>query len=273
MKILVVDRDDITANLIKSRAEPMGHYVLIHPEKGEKLDHTLRQEWNLVMIDPAPMTAIRPLVMGIKRNLRSSSHIVLMSDSIGEREAIDSGCNDLLSKPLDRSKIEPLINRADFMTQLTAHLSNDKIDFPSAGGVISKSAYNQLFLSCIDRAGRYGEGSYTIFFTINNYNAIITESGEYEASMVSAKLARHLVRIRRQSDIIAQIRENEYALLLLKTMTDSEPMEATHRFIEFLGRCTDLPATPYMDVDITVALVSLPHGEKVVEHKLSLSQN
>ncbi len=272
MKILIVDRDEMTANLIKSRVEPLGHTVLIHPEKGESLDKIVREGWDIIFIDPSPLTSVKPMTMQIRRNVRQNVHLVLLSDHMTEEEATVGGFNELLAKPINPTKIEEILDHSEYMNSLTKHLANDQIDFPSAGGVIAKSAYNQLFLSCIDRAGRYGETAHTIFITFKNYNDISAKDGSYESEMISAKLAQHLVRIRRQSDIIAQIRANEYALLLLRPLNESEPIEAANRFAESISKCTDLPSTPYMDVEIGVTLLSLPEGKKIVEHQLVIRQ-
>ena len=272
MKILIVDRDEMTANMIKSRIEPLGHTVSIHTEKGESLDNIVSQGWDVISMDPAPVINIKPMAMNIRRNVRRNVHLVLLSDSLNMEEAVNGGFNEILSKPINPTVIEGIIERAEYMNNLMRHLSNDDIDFPSAGGVIAKSAYNQLFLSCIDRAGRYGETAHTILISFENYNTIAANDGTYDAEMIAAKLAQHLVRIRRQSDIIAQIRSNEYALLLLRPLNESEPTEAANRFAEYLSKCTDLPTTPYMDIEIGIRLLSLPQGEKIIEHKVTVRQ-
>lgn len=271
MKILIVDRDDIAAHLIKSRLEPLGHTVEIHPDKSN-LEDVVRLGWDIVFIDPSPMTSIQPMAMQVRRASRNNLYMVLLSNTLSFSDAVGAGFNDAVSKPLDPTAVLDIVERAEFMNNLLRHLSNDEIDFPSAGGVIAKSAYNQLFLSCIDRAGRYGETANTIFITFKNFKEITAKDGSYDAEMIAAKLAQHLVRIRRQSDIIAQVRENEYALLLLRPMSESEPVEAANRFAESLSKCIDLPTTPYMDVELNVTLLSLPQGKKVVEHKLTLRQ-
>lgn len=272
MKILIIDRDELPAHMIKSRLEPLGHTVEIHPDKGESMDAILRMGWDVVFVDPSPLTNLKPLAMQIRRGVRSNVYLVLLTSSLGFEDAITSGFNDCVMKPVDGASIPDVVDRAAYMNELLRHLSNDTIDFPSAGGVIAKSAYNQLFLSCIDRAGRYGETANTIFITFKNFKEISAKDGSYDAEMISAKLAQHLVRIRRQSDIIAQVRENEYALLLLRPLNDAEPVEAANRFAESLSKCTDLPTTPYMDVELGVTLLSLPQGKKVVDHKLTVRQ-
>ena len=49
---------------------------------------------------------------------------------------------------------------------------------------------------------------------MTGYQTIYEAEGPYAADYVVAKLSKHLVQLRRQSDIIAQTEGYEYALLL-----------------------------------------------------------
>jgi len=187
-------------------------------------------------------------------------------------DALTSGFNDFVAKPIDMNKMLDKVDNATGIMSVQKHLADDKEDFPSAGGVISKSAFNQLFLSCMDRADRYGEVAHIIFITIDNYLQIISEASPYDAKIVSAKLAHHLVTLRRQSDIISQTKENEYALLLLRPMSESEPLEAAHRFAESLSKCTDIAFDQKLSINIRVFLMRLPTGETSVEHRMAIYQ-
>jgi len=271
MKILIIDNDVVTANLLKSRLVPFGHTVEAI-EKTDGVDKIISDGWDVIFLDPSPLTTLRPMVLSMRRANRRSVYMILMSNTLQFQDALTSGFNDFMSKPLDMNKMLDKIDNSTGLMALQKHLANDKEDFPSAGGVIAKSAFNQLFLSCMDRADRYGEVSHIIFITIDNYTQITTEAGAYDANIVSAKLANHLVRLRRQSDIIAQTRENEYALLLLRPMTESEPIEAAHRFAEALSKCTDLPYDMQKSINIRVFLMRLPTGETGVEHRMAIYQ-
>lgn len=271
MKILVIDNDIVTANLLKSRLLPLGHIVEI-TEKNENAEKIIADGWDVIVYDPSPLTTLRPSVLSMRRANRRNVYMILMSQTLEFKDALTSGFNDFMKKPLDMNLMLDKIDHAGDLMALQKHLANDKEDFPSAGGVIAKSAFNQLFLSCLDRADRYGEVSHIIFIAIDNYAQISTEAGVYDANVVSAKLAHHLVRLRRQSDIIAQSRENEYALLLLRPMSESEPIEAAHRFAESLSKCTDIPSDPRMPVNIRVYLMRLPTGERGVEHRMAIYQ-
>lgn len=145
MKILIVDRDELSANMIKSRLEPLGHTIEIHPDKGESLERIAADEWDVVFLDPAPMTHVKPMSVQLRRNIRNNVYMVLLSNTLTLEHAIESGFNDILPKPMDPTAVVEIVERAQFMNSLLAHLADEKTDFPSAGGVIAKSAYNQLF--------------------------------------------------------------------------------------------------------------------------------
>lgn len=271
MKILIIDNEIVTANLLKSRLEPLGHTVEI-TAKNENMDGVVADGWDVIFYDPSPLTTLRPTVMGIRRANRKQAFMILMSHNFGFIDAIKAGFNDCLSKPLDMNAMLDKIDNAKSIMAIQRNLGDDKEDFPSAGGVIAKSAFNQLFLSCMDRADRYGETAHVIFIAIDNFKQIESEGSAYDAKIVSAKLAHHLVQLRRQSDIIAQVKDNEYALLLLRPTTEAEPMEAAHRFAESLSKCTDMPYNSEKSVNIRLTLVRLPTGEMGAEHRIAVYQ-
>ena len=151
MKILIIDNDVVSSNLMKSRLLPLGHIVEI-TEKNDNFEAIVQEGWDVICFDPAPLTTLRPMVMSIRRANRKSVYMLLTSNSLELQDALSSGFNDFMKKPLDMSLFLDKIDWAAGLISLQKHLSIDKDDFPSAGGVIAKSAFNQLFLSCLDRA-------------------------------------------------------------------------------------------------------------------------
>ncbi len=274
MQVLIIDRDENAANLIRSRLEPVGHRVEIHADKGtEQLEVLGKEKWDVVFLDPAPLTNPKPLVQTLRRSMARYAYMILLSDTLGMQDALTSAMNDFISKPADPTILDSKLENAARLSALMRHMGDESEDFKSAGGVIAKSAFNQLFLSCIERADRYGESSFLMFFTLVNYNDILNRHGDVEANVAVAKMARHLVRLRRQSDIIGQTRVNEYVLLMQRPAYESEPIDAANRFAEALSHCQDIAGSvPGMEVDLAVTLVDLPVGARVVEHVLTLKQ-
>lgn len=266
MKILAVDRDPVVLQLLKSRCQALGHQFYEEQAKNNAIDRLGREHFDVIILDPAPLTSLRPIVLNIRRILKKYSYIFMLSDIATLEETIKAGCNDLVVKPVDNGSFADQIKNAQRFTDLVTRIGDDSEDFPSAGGVIAKSAFNQLFLSAIDRADRYGENTYVLFISINNYKEVHDLDGAYAAEYAVAKLSQYLVRLRRQSDIIGQTAKYEYALLLQRPLYESEPVEAANRFAESLMKYDGMAMNGTGKVEIKVSLLEIPSGRVVTEH-------
>ncbi len=269
MKVLVVDRDALAGQLIKSRLEPMGHKITQEAVKNNAVERLANEEFDVIYLDPAPLTSPRPVILNIRRSVANYPYIFLLTESASRQEALKLGCNDAMNKPLDITVLDERIGNAERLTKLIRRIGDDSEDFPSAGGVIAKSAFNQLFLSAVDRADRYGERTFMLFISVSNYKEIRDNDGAYAADYAVAKLSQYLVLLRRQSDIIGQTSKYEYALMLQRPVYDTEPVEAANRFAESLGGCDDIVSSGSMPVEVTVTLLDVPVGAKVIEHVIT----
>lgn len=273
MQVLIIDRDEVSANLIKSRLEPVGHRVGIQADKSsESLEAMGKEKWDVIFLDPTPLTNAKPMIQMLRRSMRQYPYTIMMSSSLTRVDAMSSAMNDFMQKPVDPTLLDTKLENAARLIALMKHMGDDSEDFKSAGGVIAKSAFNQLFLSGIERADRYGESSFLLFFTLANYTHIASTDSEVEADIAVAKMAKHLVRLRRQSDIIGQTRRNEYVLLMQRPAYETEPVDAANRFAEALSKCVDIAGTPLIEPEIRVTLIDLPTSSIVVEHTVNLRQ-
>jgi CheY-like chemotaxis protein len=268
MKILVIDRDNLAFQLLKSKLEPLGHKLSHEAVKNDAVERMGKGDFDVVFIDPMPLTSPRPVILNIRRNVGNYPYIFLMSENASREDALKAGANDILNKPLDPTIIDEKLKNAERLLKLMAHMGDDSEDFPSAGGVIAKSALNQLFLSTIDRADRYGERSYLLSISLSNYPTIKDLDGAYAADYAAAKLSKYLVLLRRQSDIIGQTRKYEYMLLLQRPVYETEPVEAANRFAESLSGFKDIVTSGKSEVEITVTLTTIPIGATLVQHHI-----
>ena len=269
MNILVVDREEITAQLMTTRLQPLGHKITLEPVKNTAVDRLSKEDFDMIFIDPAPLTSARPLILNLRRATKRYPYIVQMGANIERTEAVQSGANEALTKPIDPESLDKTVEDAKYLTKLIQCIGDDSEDFPSAGGIIAKSAFNQLFLSAIDRADRYGERTFIVFIGISNYQAIYEAEGPYAADYSVAKLSQYLVRLRRQSDIIGQTGASEYALLLQRPLYETEPNEAANRFAEAITSFPDLFKKDGISPEVSVTLIDLPVGQRIIEHNIT----
>ena len=269
MKVLIIDRDRMATQFLRSKIETAGHEIFEEAVKNNAIEVLRNNKIDLVLFDPAPLNDARPLVLGIRRTMQSYGYVTMMSHNQTRKDAIRTGCNDILTKPLDASDLDVRLENAKRLNELVEYMGDASIDFPSAGGIIAKSAFNQLFRSSIDRADRYGEQSYMMIIKLDNYGEIMQVDGAYAAEYAISKLAQQLTRMRRQSDIISQIGENQYVLLLQRPNDDNEPMEAAKRFAQTLEEQEDAVANGTLAPQASIQLLDLPVGNLLFEHKLA----
>lgn len=272
MKVLIIERDEVAAQLLKSKLIPMGYEVFVEINKNEGLARLSQERFDILFLDPSPLKSGRSAVFDIRRTAHNYSYIFLTMPEIQQTQALRDGFNDVFPKPFATSELEKKMKDAERMLKLMKQMGDDSTDFPSSGGVIAKSAFNQLFLSGIDRAGRYGEKTYILFISVANYDELLKLDGKQGADYTAAMLSKQLVLTRRQSDIIGQIAKNEYALMLQRPSHDNEPIEATNRFAETVANGILNESQNIGPAQIRLSLLDIPVGSKVKEHVLTIAR-
>lgn len=272
MKVLIIDRDGVSTQMLKSKLELLGHEITVEEVKNDAIGRLADNNYDLIFLDPAPLTSARPLLLNIRRSVNNYPYIFVTSQGIKEEEALKVGVNDCFPKPYDTGILDQKIENVERLLGLVKRIGDDSEDFPSAGGVIAKSAFNQLFLSGIDRADRYGEQTYILFIALKNYTEILQMDGPYAAEYASAKLSQYLVRLRRQSDIIGQTAKYEFSLMLQRPIYATEPEEAANRFADTLGQFQLNMPEGNIPLEIAVSLIGLPTGNRIAYHEIALDQ-
>lgn len=262
MRLMVIDRDRSNAALVEQRLQAFGHEVVYEPSKNEALEHIGREEFDLVLVDPAPLVTARPFVISLRRALRRRFMFIgLMAYEANRSDAISAGMNDALQKPIDHDRLPVIVENAGRMIDLVTRLGDESYDYPNAGGILGKSAMNQLFLTSLDRADRYGEESYLMIITLKNFVTLRERMGEDDVEEMMHGLGTYLGKVRRQSDIAGRIGPNEFASLILRPMRETEPQDATARFADILKRDRLELAVKDVLPDLEVRLVNIPTGD------------
>lgn len=267
MSVLVVDHDESSAQLVKSRIEAAGLSAQTAAGRVEAQTYlSTHPAVDIIFLDPAPLTQARQYIIQLRQTASSYVYVILMGQIISAKDAHTAGANMSLSKPFDTARVQEVVACATRMLDIQRHLNDTREDFPSGGGVIAKSAFCQLFYVALDRADRYGEQAFILFIRLMNLNQIKVNEGDYAAQVASATLAKVVSQFHRQSDILGQTGKSEYALLLYRPSEDHEPVEAALRFADMLGRHDQLRMATRTGIELEVELVSIPSGVRVAHH-------
>jgi CheY-like chemotaxis protein/GGDEF domain-containing protein len=267
--VLILDPDAGAGQLLGQVLHDAGAVVTMATAKNDVPALLETRRCDIVIADPAPLTDIRGFVLSLRRKIPTQSYIAIL-DPDGALDPIDIGANDVLRKPARREDAVQILQNARGLLALGRRLNDPTEDFPSTGGVIAKSAFAQLFASGLDRADRYGERSHVLFIRLENYDQIRVAHDDYTANVAGAALAHDIARIRRQSDILGQTGQHEYALMLQRPAYDTEPVEAALRFVDSLAHSKALAGVCQTPLTLRVLMIEIPTGLVIADHTVDV---
>ena len=261
MQILVIDREPLATQLISSKLGARGYDVTTQPDKQAAFELIENGNFDCILVDPAPLAEARPVIIGIWKHIHAEvrPYILLLSKHATGEDALIAGANDVLLKPLSTQDLETCVGNAGRLMTLGKKLAAEP-DIASHGGVVGKSAFNQLYLSAIDRAFRYNERSFVVFIELDNFPEIAADMGIARADALHDKLLERLTWMRRQSDVIGRIGEHDFAILLQRPHYETEPQDAINRFGEVLDKFCQSVENPEHRPQIRLQLIELPQG-------------
>ena len=140
MDILVIDRESLTNQLITSKLGAKGHQVMVEPNKNAAFALLGAKPFDCVMVDPAPLSEARPVIIGVWKSLKAAAkpYLILLSKSATTEDAILAGANDVLIKPLSSQELDEKTGNAARLIAVARMLARED-NVHSTGGMIGKA--------------------------------------------------------------------------------------------------------------------------------------
>jgi len=266
MKILIIDRDRDNCEHMQEMLMDTGAEIIFEPIKNKAVDMMRQQTYDAVFLDPTPQNELRAFIMGVRRTLGTFPPIIITGHDLDRKAVMAAGANDYLAKPFDKETLLKQVEGSARIVATSAQMADESEDFPSKDGIIAKSAFNQLYITCLDRADRHGERSFLIFAEVSNLDEIAAKDGPEAAAKVADALRKNISRTRRTSDIAGHIKPAQFCLLLLRPQREDEPFLAAKRFGDNLRENHDLISTTPTKAILKVWLLEIPTGAIPAEH-------
>ena len=231
MKILIVDRDRQSVETLQGWLEAQGHDVVAEPVRKTAFDLINQQPFDLIAIDPAPLSSVRQIALPLRWEQREQYfYLVLMGHEQDNSEVIRNGMNNAIVKPFHEASLTQVLQNAQRLTGFMKSLQTGKMIEPPESRLFGQRPFYQLVLSALDRAYRYGEQAYLLHIKLTNMEALTSRLGPEQAAMVLMELGKYLVKLCRISDFLGHTEATEFVLLLLRPAVDREPQDAAERF-------------------------------------------
>lgn len=237
MDILILDHDVVSARILKSKLKAMGHKVDMETENRDIGALLLSRQYQIVLLDPAPMATAREICTRIRRILTGRYiYILLLSRDPGHCDFMTQGANDVLRKPFAPGEFRDKINNAANFLNYESLLNIER-DLHPDEIILNRGAFGQIFMHKVATCHRHGDRFYLLCLRIENMDTLEDEYGNdgYEKSIVEP-LSEYFLRFRRTSDLIGRTDNNEFTLILQHIQTDDQALTAAERLYSGITR-------------------------------------
>lgn len=268
MRILIIDRDRQSVETLQGWLEAQGHSVVAEPVRKTALDMINQEQFDLIAIDPAPLSSVRQIALPLRWEQREEYFYLLRLGHEEQDDVIRSGMNDQATKPYNGAALTTVLQNAERLTGFMKRLQAGRQVEPVDSRLFGQRPFYQLMLSALDRTYRYGEQAFLLHIRLTNAEEILNRLGPEQTGTVLTELGKYLSKLCRISDFLGHTDVTEFVLLLLRPELDREPQDATERFAmalrDFQGQMAH-SITPQFAIE----LWSLPAGS--LEEHIDLS--
>lgn len=272
MKSLVVDRDDVTCRLIEKYLAEAGCEGIIEPDRNAVFDLENLDDFTVIFVDLSVLINPIKYLIDLKSRLKNIPYIVFMDKDGIEKDAFKAGANGLMSKPVNKQTLQHFLDCGTRFRMLARSLNDPEQEFPYHSGIISNATMNELFLASLDRSSRYVENASLITFSLKNAPQLREDYGEDVEEQASQWVANKIIRLRRQSDILAQTGQNDFMILIQRPLYKDEPIEAAQRFRTNILQYPESDIPEYegakISIDINISVIELPTANKISDETI-----
>jgi diguanylate cyclase (GGDEF)-like protein len=233
-KILVVDDNDSNRDLLVRRMQGLGYEVESAdsgPEALALLDGPLR--FDLVLLDILmPGMSGLEVLNHIREKLSARRLPVIMVSALDESasiaEALNMGANDYITKPVDA-----IVARARIRIHLQLKRAEEAMQRMDAmSGLGNRLYFSERLETAFERCKSGELDVFTVLvFGLDRYYMITESLGPDASEELARQIARRLKRSVRQSDTIARLGDNEFALLI-EAAPDSSAVLTVNDFLQ-----------------------------------------
>lgn len=233
-RILVVDDSEVNRALLERRMTSLG-YQVESAESGPDALALLNGsgQFDLVLLDIImPGMSGLEVLKEIRENFSAMRLPVIMVSALDESssiaEALNLGANDYITKPVD-----VIVARARIQTHLRLKAAEEAVHRMDAmSGLGNRLYFNERLEAAFARC-RSGELDVftVVIFGLDRYYMITESLGPDASDELARQIADRLRRNVRQSDTVARLGENEFALLI-EAGPDSRAVFAVNDFLQ-----------------------------------------
>ncbi|MGA9524487.1 MAG: response regulator [Myxococcaceae bacterium] len=227
-RILVIDDDEHTRNLLRDLCEQTGYRVDVACDGAEAVEKIDRDLPDLVLLDlMMPRKDGFAVLKELREGDRTKELPVIVLTAIGDMDGkirgMELGADDYVTKPFKLIELQTRINSAilvrEYRRKLTA--AEDQLaQLRAVDPVTGAGTYAQLKASLdaeLARSRRYGRPVAALLLALDDYQGLRYELGRENCDTFVAQMARGVRDALRGADRLFRLDVDEFVVLLPET--------------------------------------------------------
>lgn len=217
--IMVVDDDASLLDVLNQYLATQGHDCTVFSSAEAALDHLAEKPCDILVTDIV-MQGMKGLQLTkqVKMSWPNTNVIVMTGfiDDYSYDQAIDAGASDFIKKPFSVDELMVRIKHVMLQEKLREMSITDELT-----GLLNRRGFFAIAQQQLKVAKRVKGKLALVFADMDDFKSINDKWGHHKGDEALAAMADILRRSFRDSDLIARISGDEFALLLLDTHEDN----------------------------------------------------
>ena len=218
-RFIVVDDDGSLLDILKSYLVMQGHDCEVFTTAEAALDHLTGKSCDILITDIV-MQGMKGLQLAKQVKLSwPNTHVIVMTgfiDDYSYDQAMAAGAADFIKKPFTIHEMMVRIKHVMLQEKLREMSITDELT-----GLLNRRGFFAIAQQQLKVAKRVKGKLALVFTDLDNFKSINDTWGHHKGDEALVTMADILKRSFRDSDIIARISGDEFALLLLDTHEDN----------------------------------------------------
>ena len=214
-QFIVVDDDETLLDVLKRFLTIQGHDCEVFSSAEAALDHIANKPCDILITD-----IILPGMKGLQltkevRQSRPDTNVIVMTgfiDDFSYDQAIEAGASDFIKKPFTMHEMMLRIRHVHLQERLREMSNSDELT-----GLYNRRGFHAIAQQQLKVANRAKGEVALLFADMDKFKSINDQWGHQKGDEALVSMAVILKQTFRESDLIARISGDEFALLLIDT--------------------------------------------------------
>jgi diguanylate cyclase (GGDEF)-like protein len=227
-RILVVDDDDHTRNLLRDLCESSGYQVTTADDGQMALDRIADSRPDLVLLDlMMPRRDGFSVLRSVRENNAWADLPIILLTAIGDMDGkikgMELGADDYVTKPFKLVELQTRMTSALLVREYRRRLmaaEEELAQLRALDPLTGAGTYSQLKASLdseLARSRRYGRPAAALLFGFDDYQALRYALGRDRCDQFVARLAQDIRATLRGADRLFRVDSDEFVILLPET--------------------------------------------------------